>query len=66
MEKTARARGSRLSHLQRRSFRDRAEFPIPVLAADVKRSVDNILEWNSYLPADCVRIMVRMGWDYTT
>ncbi len=38
----------------------------PLRAADAKRSVENILCWNSYLPVDCVRAMVRMGWDYTT
>ena len=39
---------------------------VPLRAADAKRSVENILRWNSYLPTDCVRTMVRMGWDYTT
>jgi hypothetical protein len=39
---------------------------VPLRAADAKRSVKNILEWNCYLPVDCVRTMVRMGWDYTT
>ena len=34
--------------------------------AAARRSVTNILLWNSYLPADCVRAMVSMGWDYTT
>jgi hypothetical protein len=38
---------------------------VPLRAADAKRSVQNILRWNSYLPGDCVRTMVRMGWDYT-
>jgi len=38
----------------------------PLRAADAKRSVKNILEWNSFLPAECVKTMVRMGWDYTT
>jgi len=46
--------------------RDKALFHIPLRAADAKRSVNNILHWNSYLPTDCVRTMVRMGWDYTT
>jgi hypothetical protein len=41
-------------------------FRIPLRAADARRSVKNILQWNSYLPTDCVRSMVRMGWDYTT
>ena len=30
------------------------------------RSVKNVLQWNCYLAADCVRAMVRMGWNYTT
>jgi hypothetical protein len=38
----------------------------PLRAADAKRSVKNILDWNSFLPAECVKAMVRMGWDYTT
>jgi hypothetical protein len=52
---------------KRRRFRhDRQSIRIPLRAADAKRSVENILQWNCYLPADCVRTMVRMGWDYTT
>jgi hypothetical protein len=39
---------------------------VPLRAADARRSVKNILQWNCYLPCDCVRTMVRMGWDYTT
>jgi hypothetical protein len=38
----------------------------PLRAADARRSVKNILQWNCYLPIDCVRAMVNMGWDYTT
>jgi hypothetical protein len=38
----------------------------PLRAADARRSVKNILLWNCYLPADCVKTMVRMGWDFTT
>jgi hypothetical protein len=45
---------------------DRILIHIPLRAADAKRSVQNILDWNAYLPANCVRTMVRMGWDYTT
>jgi len=26
-------------------------------------SVSNIAEWSSYLPADCVAMMVQLGWD---
>jgi len=35
-------------------------------AANARRSVRNILDWNGYLPIDCVKAMVRMGWDYST
>ena len=38
----------------------------PLRAANARRSVKNILQWNCYLPADCVKTMVRMGWDFTT
>jgi len=41
-------------------------YRVPLRAADARHSVQNILQWNSYLPGDCVRTMVRMGWDYTT
>jgi len=39
---------------------------IPLCAGAAARSRGNIGMWNSYLPSDCVRTMVRMGWDYTT
>jgi hypothetical protein len=35
-------------------------------AADVAHSEKNILDWMSYLPEDCIRTMVLMGWDITT
>jgi hypothetical protein len=34
--------------------------------ADSPRAVGNVQLWDSYLPADCVSTMVRMGWDKTT
>jgi hypothetical protein len=34
--------------------------------ADVIRSENNILQWMSYLPEDCIRTMVLMGWDVST
>ena len=52
--------------LRSRATRDTGVGHIPLRAADAKRSVRNILQWNSYLPSDCVRTMVMMGWDYTT
>jgi len=39
---------------------------IPLWREDAKRSARNIQQWNAYLPAACVRVMVQMGWDYTT
>ena len=51
---------------QYRPPHDNLSIHVPLRAADAKRSVKNIEQWNSYLPADCVRTMVRMGWDYTT
>ena len=33
---------------------------------DLMRSENNILIWMSYLPEDCVRTMIVMGWDVTT
>jgi hypothetical protein len=34
--------------------------------ADVARSEKNILQWMDYLPEDCIRTMIQMGWDVTT
>ena len=34
--------------------------------ADVVRSEINILQWMSYLPEDCIKAMIAMGWDVTT
>jgi hypothetical protein len=34
--------------------------------ADVARSEQNVLEWMAYLPEDCIRTMIQMGWDVTT
>jgi len=33
---------------------------------DATRSRKNILQWQSYLPSDCIETMIRMGWDVTT
>jgi hypothetical protein len=30
---------------------------------DVRRSESNILQWMSYLPDDCIKTMIAMGWD---
>jgi hypothetical protein len=34
--------------------------------ADISRSENNIITWMTYLPADCVKTMIAMGWDVTT
>ena len=33
---------------------------------DVARSEKNVLQWMAYLPQDCIRTMIQMGWDVTT
>jgi hypothetical protein len=33
---------------------------------DVAHSEDNILQWMSYLPEDCIKTMIAMGWDVST
>jgi hypothetical protein len=33
---------------------------------DVARSENNVLQWMAYLPEDCIRTMIQMGWDVTT
>jgi hypothetical protein len=33
---------------------------------DAARSEENIQKWMSYLPKDCIRTMIEMGWDVTT
>jgi hypothetical protein len=45
-----------------------AAAPVEVRANedDVVRSEENILQWMSYLPEDCIRTMIDMGWDVTT
>lgn len=39
---------------------------VPLSPEAAARSARNIALWRSYLPADCVRTMIRMGWDQTT
>jgi hypothetical protein len=66
MNKDAKGRKRRATSPRNRRPRGTSLAHIPLRAADAKRSVQNILQWNAYLPTDCVRTMVRMGWDYTT
>lgn len=55
-----------------RLFIDLVEFPSATSSmdsqndADVTRSEENILRWMDYLPEDCIKTMIRMGWDVTT
>jgi hypothetical protein len=34
--------------------------------ADVACSERNVLQWMAYLPEDCIKTMIQMGWDVTT
>jgi len=43
-----------------------AEINEPADAASAARAADNILLWTSYLPPDCIKSMIAMGWDRTT
>ena len=62
------------AHAQQRVFIDMQSEPLAdparsvarESAADIARSENNILQWMSYLPEDCIRTMVLMGWDITT
>ncbi len=38
----------------------------PVVSPIDDRAAKNIANWSSYLPADCVEVMVSLGWDRTT
>jgi hypothetical protein len=35
-------------------------------AALARRAEANVKTWRTYLPADCVDTMIRMGWHRTT
>lgn len=34
--------------------------------ADLLRSEMNVRRWMEYLPVDCIKTMIQMGWDVTT
>jgi hypothetical protein len=39
----------------------------PTRDADaLRRSQANILRWMEYLPEDCIKKMIEMGWDFST
>jgi hypothetical protein len=46
-----------------------ADLPFAAMIRDwtvVTRSEGNILQWMSYLPEDCIKTMIAMGWDVST
>jgi hypothetical protein len=52
--------------LQTESSDAAAPVEVPVNGTAAARSDENISQWNSYLPADCVKTMIEMGWHATT
>ncbi len=38
----------------------------PTPRKDSARAAENIVTWRSYLPEDCVKTMISMGWHGTT
>jgi hypothetical protein len=49
----------------RRMSDARATRQSPAVTLTVDRSAKNIESWSAYLPADCVAVMVSLGWDRT-
>jgi hypothetical protein len=49
----------------RRSTDVRATRPLSGATVTVDRSATNIAVWSTYLPAECVAVMVSLGWDRT-
>jgi hypothetical protein len=52
--------------LPRESSDAAAPIGVQAIYDDVARSEENILRWMAYLPEDCVKTMIEMGWDITT
>jgi hypothetical protein len=44
----------------------RPAIPHRSLDSTVDRSAQNITTWSSYLPADCIQLMILHGWDHST
>jgi hypothetical protein len=63
METNIRAAHSVHAELQTTAPSDAA---VQVNDADAARSRENISQWSAYLPADCAKTMIEMGWDLTT
>jgi hypothetical protein len=45
---------------------DVAEASIRRSDAAIARAAVNIAEWMAYLPEDCVKVMIRDGWHWST
>jgi hypothetical protein len=45
---------------------DASPIDVPPNDSDSARSANNILQWRTYLPEDCIQTMIHMGWDVTT
>jgi hypothetical protein len=60
------------TQVPQRAFIDRLEGLPATSSMDVQNDTDvahsekNILQWMVYLPEDCIRTMIEMGWDVTT
>lgn len=57
------------SALQRSRASNAVDLSLPRETPDAKpsaRAQANVAIWRSYLPADCVDTMIRMGWHETT
>jgi len=39
---------------------------VPLNAKSAARAALNVATWREYLPSECIRKMIQMGWDYTT
>jgi len=35
-------------------------------AAEIALAANNVRRWREYLPEDCVKAMIELGWDVTT
>jgi hypothetical protein len=62
----ARAQRPPLIYMQSESLAIAARADARETATDMAHSEENILRWMTYLPEDCIRTMVLMGWDITT
>jgi hypothetical protein len=65
-----RTRSARATTVRARSVPSSAADPsLPPEPGDTmlsRRAQANVESWRSYLPADCVDTMIRMGWHHTT